>query len=224
MGSELTLIQVPPERAVFISEWIHASTATADIDKVISDRTSEAQLIQDQPSFNRIFSASTMIAGISSLIAAAGIGMVFAETKGAGAGAETMATINTVLASGTNEIYPAKIGAASRLVDFILTARSVALLDEAEAAAADAATADAIILADQIPSPVLPHVMFLDDGVLALQWQRGAFGVALTLTGDRKVGIAFRRPGQFYAENGIEVGISDQLPTDFTIALTKVVG
>jgi hypothetical protein len=49
-----------------------------------------------------------------------------------------------------------------------------------------------------------PHISLSDDGILALQWQRGEYGVALLFAGDGVASISFRRPGQFYAENGIQ--------------------
>jgi len=55
-----------------------------------------------------------------------------------------------------------------------------------------------------------------------LQWQRGEFGVALIFAGDGEASIAFRRPGQFYAENGIEVAISQELPSKFSEALATI--
>jgi hypothetical protein len=65
--------------------------------------------------------------------------------------------------------------------------------------------------------------MFSEDGILALQWQRGEYGVALMFAGDGVASIAIRKPGQFYAENGIDVGIDDELPVQFAEILAKMV-
>jgi hypothetical protein len=66
--------------------------------------------------------------------------------------------------------------------------------------------------------------MFADDGILTLQWQRGQYGVALIFAGDGEVSIAFRKPGQLYAQNGLDIKITAGLPASFYEALVRVQG
>jgi len=65
--------------------------------------------------------------------------------------------------------------------------------------------------------------MFSDDGILTLQWHRGDYGVALLFAGDGIASIAFSTPRQFYAENGIEMLVSEDFPIQFTAQLTQIV-
>jgi hypothetical protein len=111
---------------------------------------------------------------------------------------------------------------SSPLADLIQAERSVAVIDKENAAVADAATNDAVEIVRRNKIGGSPLVMFSDDGVLALQWQRGEHGVAMVFAGDGLVSIGFRRPGQLYAQNGIEIRIMDSLPTTFTDALTVI--
>jgi len=112
--------------------------------------------------------------------------------------------------------------AASLLAHRIKLERSVVQIDEENRATANAAMADALALIRRAEIGGSPRVMFSDDGILTLQWQRGEFGVALIFAGDGEASIAFRRPGQFYAENGIEVAISQELPSKFSEALATI--
>jgi hypothetical protein len=107
----------------------------------------------------------------------------------------------------------------SELADLIIAERSHAEVDAEGVAVADAATKDALTIVRRVNFARKPRVMFSDDGILTLQWQRGEYGVALIFAGDQMVSIAFRRPGLLYAENGIEVTISDDLPAEFFDAL-----
>ncbi len=69
-----------------------------------------------------------------------------------------------------------------------------------------------------------PLVMFADDGILTLQWQRGDHGLALIFAGDGEVSIAFKKPRQLYAQNGIEVKITEELPASFHYAMARILG
>jgi len=115
------------------------------------------------------------------------------------------------------------MGGPSELVSKISAARAAASVDPESVEIADAATIDAIKLVERNRLPGSPRVIFSNDGILALQWQRDEYGAALMFAGDAIASIAFRKPGQFYAENGIDIGIEDDLPLRFTEALAKIV-
>src|SRR5262245_39131795 len=101
---------------------------------------------------------------------------------------------------------------APDLAPQIIVERANIALDRTAAELADAATNDAVTLVRRTKLGGNPRVMFSEDGILTLQWQRGEYGVAMIFAGDGIASIAFRRPEQFYAENGIEIAISDNLP------------
>jgi len=124
--------------------------------------------------------------------------------------------------SGTRNyiIKPSVI--ASRLAELIAAERLIAKIDKVNVAIADAATHDAMIMVRRVKLGGTPHILLSDDGILALQWQRGEYGVALLFAGDGVASISFRRPGQFYAENGIDVPIYDDLPASFNEALAAM--
>ena len=104
----------------------------------------------------------------------------------------------------------------------IVAKRKTAKVDADYIDIADAATGDALAVVARAGLSGDPRIMFSDDGILTLQWQRGEHGVALIFAGDGLASIAFRRPGQFYAENGIDVSISDELPPAFKTALATI--
>jgi len=108
------------------------------------------------------------------------------------------------------------------LADLIIAKRSSAEVDESGVIVANAAVDDAVKVVQRRDLGGAPRVMFSEDGVLALQWQRDEYGVALIFAGDGMVSIAFRRPGQLYAENGIEVSVSEDLPPEFRDVLAKI--
>jgi hypothetical protein len=108
------------------------------------------------------------------------------------------------------------------LADHIKLERASAEIDEENLGIANAAMADALVLIRRGKIDGAPRIMFSEDGILTLQWQRGEFGVALVFGGDGEASIAFRRPGQLYAENGIDVEISRQLPSKFYEVLRAV--
>jgi hypothetical protein len=70
---------------------------------------------------------------------------------------------------------------ASRLAELIAAERLIAKIDKANFAIADAATHDAMIMIRRVKLGGTPHILLSDDGILALQWQRGEYGVALFL-------------------------------------------
>lgn len=111
---------------------------------------------------------------------------------------------------------------SSKLASIINAERSRCCVDVENVGVADAAQRDAVELVQRWNLRGKPHVMFSDDGILTLQWEHGEYGVALIFAGDGLASIAFRRPGQLYAENGIEVAISDSVPKQFTDALAAV--
>jgi len=88
----------------------------------------------------------------------------------------------------------------------------------------DAAVRDAKQVVDHVKLRGEPRVMFADDGILTLQWQRGDYGVALLFAGDGEVSIAFKKPAQLYAQNGIDVKVTENLPSAFYDALTQILG
>jgi hypothetical protein len=100
--------------------------------------------------------------------------------------------------------------------------RAIAHIDEGSAATADAAVSDAMTLLQSNNLPGDPFIMFSDDAILTVQWEKHNLGVALLFAGDGLVSIAFRRPGQLYAENGCEVPVDGPLPQEFNDALSAI--
>jgi hypothetical protein len=150
--------------------------------------------------------------------------LTFANANNTGDGCYARNANSFFLVSTTNETAGRMVSAQSKLVDSIIRERSLAEIDAENIALANAATSDALTLIQNSRLNVLPRVMFSEDGVLALQWQRGEYGVALIFAGNGVASVSFHRPGQFYAENGIEVGISEGLPNQVVHALAQVVG
>jgi hypothetical protein len=110
----------------------------------------------------------------------------------------------------------------SKIVDLVIARRSAAEVEPENAGVADAAASDAVKLIERAKLNVVPKVTFSDDGLLSLQWQRGDRGVVLVLCGDGTVSIGFRRPGQYYAENGIELLVTDDLPPNYMEDLAAI--
>jgi hypothetical protein len=102
--------------------------------------------------------------------------------------------------------------ASASLVELIRVARARSQVDPEYSALADAAAHDAAAMVHRLAAWEPPSVKFSSDGVLTLQWQSNEFGLAMILVGEGEVSIALRRPGQFYAENGIDIAVSDELP------------
>ena len=142
----------------------------------------------------------------------------------------TAASGNAVTAQGTfAPIFPVEQPQAfassdSELARRINAAREAATIDAESVGIADAATRDADYFVDRAGLGGEPLVMFADDGILTLQWQRGGYGVALLFAGDGEVSIAFKKPEQLYAQNGIDLKVSDDLPAAFGDALALVLG
>jgi hypothetical protein len=108
------------------------------------------------------------------------------------------------------------------LVEAIRSMRSTARIDSSGLETADAAMNDAIQLVSRQHLRGTPRIMFARDGILTIQWQRENYGVALVFAGDSEASIAFRRPGQLYAENGLEVSVQSELPAVFAARMAEV--
>jgi hypothetical protein len=67
-----------------------------------------------------------------------------------------------------------------------------------------------------------PSVMISDDGILSLVWESGDLGAALLFYGDGTMSLASRTPNQFYSEGGMDLAVSDPIPTDFKILISKL--
>lgn len=111
----------------------------------------------------------------------------------------------------------------TELAERIEAARATTAFDEdsVDVAAAAASDASQFVMTHELGGE--PFVSFSDDGILALQWRTDECGVALIFAGDGEVSLAFKRPGQFYAENGIDISINDELPPEFTETLAKII-
>jgi hypothetical protein len=118
---------------------------------------------------------------------------------------------------------PRLVEDAHSLGERIGAARASANIDAECAAIADAAMKDAVQLVSYRHLEGVPRIMFSGDGILTIQWQRGDFGVALIFVGEGQVSIGFRRPGQLYAENGLDIGIYDELPSPFVSLMADIV-
>jgi hypothetical protein len=123
---------------------------------------------------------------------------------------------------GTNAVASKDNTSSLLLASLIAEERKIAEVDDENMEAANDAARDATTLALSSTFADVPRVMFSDDGILTLQWQRGEFGAALIFAGDGMVSIALKRPGQFYAENGMDVAISDELPGEFYAVLATM--
>jgi hypothetical protein len=114
------------------------------------------------------------------------------------------------------------VHASAEIDDIIKAERARARIDDENVAIADAAMADALSMLRHVYLRGSPQVTFSDDGILGLQWQTDNHGVAIIFAGDGIASIAFKRPGQFYAENGLEVAVSEDFPDEFNKALEKI--
>jgi hypothetical protein len=121
-----------------------------------------------------------------------------------------------------NTTAPPQRPSISHLAARISSERATAEIDSENLIMADGAAADAVKLVERAGLGGTPRVMFSDDGILTLQWQRGEYGVALIFAGDGAASIAFKNPGQLYAENGLEVSVSKDLPAQFNVALAAL--
>jgi hypothetical protein len=146
--------------------------------------------------------------------------------------ASTVVSSYTVSTSGRGQTtYATLVGAtdpilttnaAALLTSRILTEQASAEIDNDSVKTALAATDDALTLVRHNRPGGVPRIMYSNDGILTLQWERDDYGVALLFCGDGTVSIAFRRPGLLYAENGIEAAVSEKLPPKFQQALSIV--
>jgi len=108
------------------------------------------------------------------------------------------------------------------IVAQISSARDSADVEEDCESIANDAAKDAVTMVARNKLGSVPFISFSDDGILSLQWERNNSGVGLIFAGDGTASIVFRRPGQFYAENGIEVAVNDDLPQSFNDALADI--
>jgi hypothetical protein len=108
------------------------------------------------------------------------------------------------------------------IAERILEQRAITAIDPQCNSIADAAVQDALNTVRRNGPAGTPLVMFSEDGILSLQWDHEEYGVGLIFAGDGLASIVFRRPGQFYAENGIEVPAAGNLPQSFKDALAKI--
>lgn len=129
--------------------------------------------------------------------------------------ANTASVLQVIGASPANRVAEPTLARLIRIA--LLTAE----IDVEERASAAAAAEDAVVMVKRNGLSGA-RVMFSEDGILTLQWQHADRGAALVFAGDQMASIAFRHPGQLYAENGIEVGITDPLPKVFAEALSLV--
>jgi hypothetical protein len=122
-------------------------------------------------------------------------------------------------ASNSNEnvsaVKPTESDSETRLISLIDGAGATTILENESATTANSAVADAKYLLSRNQVQGEPLVFFGDDGILTLQWQRHEYGVALLFAGDGEVSIAFKKPGQRYAQNGIDLPIGSELPDLF---------
>jgi hypothetical protein len=250
-ATEIIFVREPPTVSRLLApEWIREFSGAAEVipggeqqdftGHATTNRTQGHKAIIDLlvEASTRAFSASNIIAGIS-LMAVVGVGercelvtttkvgigklrsLTFANANNTDFGWD-LGSIYSFLTSTTNEAAASEATARSKLIDRIIAERSVADIEPENVTVANAATDEAVALIQGTEISVMPRVIFSEDGILALQWQRGEYGVALIFAGNGAASISFRRPGQFYAENGIEVRISDGLPKEFADGLAKV--
>src|SRR5271170_4351350 len=127
-----------------------------------------------------------------------------------------------LIKSSLSSSVPTVAPNTTALVDRIRATRSGARIDAPCSEIASAAMNDAVQLVALRSLEGRPRIMFSQDGILTMQWQRDDVGVALIFTGDGEVSIALRRPGQLYAENGIDIKIHEELPSVFIELLAAV--
>lgn len=129
----------------------------------------------------------------------------------------TAATTATAVSERPSAI-PSKLG------ERIDAARAVATVEPEAIVTADSAARDAKYLVDRATLGGEPRIMFAEDGILTMQWQRDGYGVVLLFAGDGEASIAFKKPGQLYAQNGIDIKVTGELPGAFHDVLTRILG
>lgn len=126
-------------------------------------------------------------------------------------------------ATAVKSVSEAKVSpAVSPLALRIVEEKSAGSVELESQAQADAAVDDALSFVQERDLDGEPKVMLSEDGILTLQWQKDNFGLALLFAGDGVVSISFRRPGQRYAENGVDISVEDDLPQSFNDMLQTI--
>lgn len=110
--------------------------------------------------------------------------------------------------------------AVSALVE--RTRRNAKFEDVDASTIADRATTEASAFVETENLPLPHRAMFSDEGLLTLQWRGEKRGVAMFFAGDGNATLSFKGPGYGYAEVGIDVTVTDRLPQDFWLLLSKV--
>jgi hypothetical protein len=110
----------------------------------------------------------------------------------------------------------------SLLMEAIQAERQSSFIDEdcIDAANAAAAQAKAVVQRENLGGH--PRVMFSDDGILVLQWQKEAYGVALIFAGDGTVSVSRRGPGRLYSDNDLEMSVNESIPPDIRSAIARL--
>jgi hypothetical protein len=164
---------------------------------------------------------STNDAAVAIIAAHARQGSTAAPTANALLGNKTYD--QALIASARFAFFEQVLPPESALSKRIATALTGARVDDEAVDIAKAAAADASTIANRLALPGTARVMFSSDGLLTLQWRREDRGVALLFAGDKTASIAFKRPGQLYAENGLEVRIDEDMPAEFFDAIEAFV-
>jgi hypothetical protein len=226
------------KRSAVVCEWFARGSGTSmqadrDTTQHLSSKTTILPHSMNDPFFCRphtqVISGSNVLAGTSfaapAIVLSTGkVTMLAFPHHGSGIGeAQVTPEFRAYLpAPSAGSGRASKPSPESKIIDRLIAERAAAEVAPENTALADAATGDAVVLIEHAKLNVAPRVMFSDDGVLSLQWQRGDCGVLLVLCGDGMASIGFRRPGQYYAENGIEIAVTDDLPPQFTEAFAAV--
>ena len=80
---------------------------------------------------------------------------------------------------------------------------------------ADSALQDALDVNRRYNLSGVDNMFFSDDGVLTLQWDKGAHGAALVFTGEKKVSASTAGPNKLYSQGIVRLRSADPLPADF---------
>jgi hypothetical protein len=202
------------ENIVRVRGNISAAAVFASITMATAGLSSSVQILESKAAADRLYSIGS-IENKFRKTPTSGSFNLFAKRKSSQInGGRTLAQ------SGTNEIAAVTNQTSLR----VLSERRSVELDLDCALIADLAVSDALSTLDANVIALAPNnVMFGDDGILTLQWKNGEFGAALMFAGDGMASIAIKRPGQRYAENGIDVAVEDALPQLFFDVLQSAV-
>jgi hypothetical protein len=214
---------VPAGRQQFTSEnfvYVGSSEALA-VRAQVSAHSSFSPLASGNLLFNTNFAHGSMSGCIQTAVTSDTKTLSAYTTTILGTGTVTQATTSTrVIGSPAKPKQPLTI--ASKLAKQIDAARAVAKLEVSAIAIAEGAARDAKYMIQRTKLDGEPLIMFSDDGILTLQWQSADYGVAMLFAGDGEASIAFRKPGQLYAQNGIDLKITDDLPAEFRDVMRRI--